>query len=89
MIRQICWNEKNDDGTKTEIRVDFFARSIKWQFKPTGADRWDYQRSPTRAQWEELLNQVSRRYQRGRARIDDLHLVQTKLAQIPTDPPPA
>lgn len=83
MIRQICWKEKSEDGAKTEIRVDFFAGAIKWQFKPAGADRWDYDTRPTRAQWERLLDEVERRYQRGRARIEDVQRVKRKLTELP------
>ena len=83
MIRQICWKEKHEAHGKTEVRVDFFAGEIKWQFKFPDSDRWNYEHTPSRDQWATLLDEVTRRYQRGRARIEDIRRVERKIAELP------
>ena len=54
MRRPIAWVEKDEDGMKTQIRVSFRGENIKWQFLDPGETRWDYDRTPTEEQWEEL-----------------------------------
>lgn len=87
MIRQICWKEKPEEGPAVEIRVDFFAKAIHWQFKAHGAEAWDYTRRPTWAQWNRLRDEVTRRYQRSRARLEDLQRVEQAIARLPLGPP--
>ena len=79
MRRQIRWTDRDEDGTKIEIRVSFHGDEVKWQFKRKGADGWDYDSPPTREQWEELETRLRNRYQRGHVAIEkELGLVQTR-----------
>jgi len=76
MIRQICWKVKMPEGGKKEIRVDFFAGKIRWQVKFPDADNWIYDYQAPIEDWDELLDQVKRRYDRGNVAHKDLLLVE-------------
>ena len=65
MRRQIRWTEKLPDGTKRDVRVAVSKREVKWQFKCSDAERWDYDSPPSRADWDRLEDAVARRGQRG------------------------
>lgn len=74
MMRQICWVEKLEDGVKREIRVTVGRRDLKWQFKLSNAESWDYVSPPSAADWDELVRRMEDRYQRRCARFSDLEL---------------
>lgn len=74
MRRQIEWIEKNENGEKRTVRVDFFGKKIRWQEK-VGETPWRYDFTPSIADWETLEVDVFRRYQRRRASLEDLQLV--------------
>ena len=65
MRRQIRWTDKLSDGVKRDVRVAVSKRTIKWQFKRSDADEWDYDSLPTRMDWDRLEDAVMRRGQRG------------------------
>lgn len=48
MHRQICWVERLGDGVKREVRVAIQRQEIKWQFKRSDEERWDYTSAPSR-----------------------------------------
>lgn len=76
MRRQICWIEKLDDGIKRDIRVSFpGGNKIKWQFKRSDMEAWDYDSPPTIADWAALLERAEGRYNRRRMPFHDLELV--------------
>lgn len=76
MRRQICWDERLEDRTKREVRVTILARALKWQFKLSTSDAWDYDSPPTPADWDTLLEKMEKRYRRRNIPHDDLVLVQ-------------
>ena len=81
MRREICWKEKTEDGVRREVRVHFFAGSVRWQYKRSDSPSWEYDTPPTKADWEELLVRVENRYRRRGASHDDLELVRRLMPQ--------
>jgi hypothetical protein len=76
MRRQICWVEKLEDGVKREVRVSFpGGGQIKWQFKRSDSDKWDYTSPPSSCDWDSLLVRSEGRYTRRRMPLPDLELV--------------
>jgi hypothetical protein len=87
MRRQICWDERLEDGTRREIRVAVQGRALKWQFKLSTSDRWDYDSPPTAADWDGLVERMENRYRRRNIAHDDLVLVQ-RLRRAAIEPLP-
>ena len=81
MQRQICWVEKLEHGVKREVRVTVQRGAIKWQFKRSDEERWDYDSPPSKAEWDSLLEKATNRYQRRTATFPDLELVRLRHAQ--------
>jgi hypothetical protein len=75
MHRQICWVDRAEDGVKREVRVAIQRQEIKWQFKRSDEERWDYTSPPTKDDWDELLEKVFNRHQRRNATQADLEFV--------------
>ncbi|MEM9400785.1 MAG: hypothetical protein AAF984_11305 [Verrucomicrobiota bacterium] len=82
MERQICWKDKNDQGEKRDTRVRIFGGKIKWQFKTTSMDRWDYDTPPTVEQWDDLIRKLEGRYNRKRCSLRDLELAQKERQRL-------
>lgn len=85
MQRQICWIEREEDGTRREIRVSIASGKIKWQSKHEHVEQWDYNPKPSTADWDALLTRVENRHNRRTATHDDMLLVRRlhKLALNP------
>ena len=66
MSRKISWTTKLDDGVKREVRITFDARHVKWQFKRSDEELWDYDSPPTEEDWDTLEGILYRRGRRGR-----------------------
>ena len=75
MRRQVCWTERQEDGAKREVRVTVQGGALKWQFKLSTEERWDYDSPPLPADWDKLLERTEARYQRRSAPYVDLQLV--------------
>ena len=75
MRRQLCWEERQEDGAKRELRVTVLRSSVKWQFKLTNEEHWNYNRPPSLADWNTLLEKVEARYKRRSAPYSCLELV--------------
>ena len=69
MQRQVCWVERQDDGTRREVRVTVSRDKVKWQFKVSTEEKWDYRSPPLAADCME------NRYQRRNVPHADLELV--------------
>ncbi len=67
MHNRISWTEKMPDGVKRETRVHVSQRQLKWQFKRTDQERWDYESAPAAADWDRLEDILRRRAGRGNA----------------------
>jgi len=74
MQRQICWVERLEEGVKREIRVTVLNKEIKWQFKRSDEERWNYDGPPTQGDWDLLLEKVHNRYHRRTASHANLEL---------------
>lgn len=61
----ISWTEKLSDGVKRETRVHVSQRRLKWQFKRTDQETWDYDSAPRVADWDMLEDILQRRAGRG------------------------
>lgn len=77
MKRDIEWKERLKDGAKLTVRVKFPGKGqIKWQFKRSDEELWDYDTSASPEQWEQLEEKMNQLYHRRRAAFRDLELVQ-------------
>ena len=72
MRRDINWITKRDDGSRYDVRVNWFSGTFKFQFKEKGDARWDYARKPSTEDWETFLDAIERRYQRKTATYKEL-----------------
>ena len=72
MRRDINWTTRREDGSRYDVRVTWFSGSFKIQFKERSADRWDYDRKPSREDWETFLDAIERRYTRKQATYKEL-----------------
>lgn len=66
MHNRISWTVKCEDGGKRETRVQVSHRSLKWQFKHSDDEAWDYDSDPTTEDWDMLEDVLRRRAARGR-----------------------
>lgn len=66
MKQKISWTEKLEGGVKREVRVTTSKRALKWQFKQSDEECWDYDSLPTPADWDALEDILRRRAGRGR-----------------------
>ncbi len=77
MKRDIEWVEKLEDGVKRMVRVKFPGNGkVKWQFKRSDEELWDYDSAPSVEDWGILVDKVDALYNRRRAAYRDLQLVQ-------------
>lgn len=65
MHNLISWTEKLPDGIKRETRVHVAQRKLKWQFKRSDQETWDYDSPPTPEDWDMLEDILRRRAGRG------------------------
>ena len=76
MKRDIEWKEKLDGGVRRVIRVKFPGNGqVKWQFKRSDEEHWDYDTPASPEDWEYLENKVDQLYHRRRACLRDWELV--------------
>ena len=66
MKHKISWTKRCEDGVKREVRVEIAAGHMKWQFKRADWERWDYDSAPTKEDWDELEDILTRREARGK-----------------------
>ena len=82
MKRDIEWKEKLEDGTKRVVRVKFpGAGKIKWQFKRSDEEMWDYDSPASPEDWKMLEEKVGNLYQRNRCALRDRELVKKMRAE--------
>lgn len=76
MKRNIEWKEKLDDGVKRTIRITFLGQGkVKWQFKRSDEELWDYDTPASSEDWKTLEEKMDALYNRRRAAFRDLELV--------------
>jgi len=85
--RSIEWTEKADsDRPKTTYRVSLFAGEVRWQRKEQGSESWEIPKMLASETWDRLVEEVEKRYQRRRARHEDVLLVRSTAAKAPKRP---
>ncbi|MDR1146534.1 MAG: hypothetical protein LBK71_10425 [Verrucomicrobiales bacterium] len=82
MRRDIEFVMQREDHSKYDVRVSPFGGKFKFQFKERGAMCWDYDRQPERADLEELLAIIKRRYVRRRSSIKDVAAAEKLLRDL-------
>lgn len=82
MRREITWVEKLPDRIKREVRVQFHGGRIFWRDrhsagrqKEVPAEEWNDHVTPSEEDWERLLDEVRRRFQRGKAQKEEVEMV--------------
>ncbi|MBU1910030.1 MAG: hypothetical protein KJ726_08285 [Verrucomicrobia bacterium] len=80
MKNLIQWTARLPDGVKREVRVTVRRQHLKWQFKRSDEERWDYVSPPTAEDWDRLEDVLRRRAGRGRSveMIDDVRKLREK-----------
>ncbi len=66
MKHTTSWTDKLPDRIKRETRVHIAHHSLKWQFKRSDEERWDYDSTPTSEDWDKLEDILKRRAGRGK-----------------------
>lgn len=80
MRSQHIWNDKNEDGTKREVRATKFGGMWRFQAKSAGDLEWTYYERPLLEDLLALKEILARKYQRRRASSEDVASVE-KLIQ--------
>lgn len=81
MKADLEWTERLEDRTKRKVRISFIGHDqIKWQFKRSDEEFWDYDTPPTAEDWEALEDKIDALYHRRRQPYKHLELVK-KLKQ--------
>jgi len=76
MKRDIEWKERLDDGVRRTVRVKFpGSGQIKWQFKRSDVELWDYDSPASPEDWKTLEEKVDKLYHRRRAALRDWEMV--------------
>ena len=84
MRRSIEWTEKAEgDRPKIIYRVSLFAGEVRWQRKEHGSESWETPKMLPSEIWNRLVEEVEKRYQRRRARHEDVLLVRSTYAKAP------
>lgn len=85
MRREITWVDKLPDRSRREVRVQFYGGKLYWRERITATRRaregetWNEEVEPSEEDWERLLDEVKRRFQRRTARQEDLDLVEKRI----------
>jgi hypothetical protein len=67
------WVQKLPEG-KRRVRVTLFGKKIKWQFQEPGKQLWDYETQPTAEEWDRLVDELERSYQRCKTPLREVEL---------------
>ena len=82
MKAHLEWTDKPENGIKRKVRITFLkGQSVKWQFKRSDEDRWNYNIDPTIEDCEMLKKKTEALYKRRRLKYDYFELVTIKLAE--------
>lgn len=76
MKADLEWVEKLENRIKRKVRITFIGHDrIKWQFKRSDEDFWDYDTPPTTDDWEMLEEKIEALYNRRRTPYKHVELV--------------
>jgi hypothetical protein len=79
MRREITWVEKRPDRVKREVRVHFHGGKLFWKESFSNEEGWNETMVPSEEDWAQLEDEVRRRFQRRKARQEDLDLVLNRI----------
>jgi hypothetical protein len=80
MRSQHIWTERDEHGSKREVRATRFGGSWRVQAKAAGDLDWTYYERPLLEDLLALKDIVKRKYQRRRASSDDVASVEKLIA---------
>jgi hypothetical protein len=80
MPSQHIWRDRNDDGTKREVRATRFGGTWRLQAKDSGDLQWTYYEHPLLEDLLRLKEIIARKYRRRRASADDVASVEKLIA---------
>ena len=87
MRRCMEWTDKAEgDRPETTYRVSLFSGVVRWQRKEISAEKWETPKLLATETWERLIEEVDKRYQRRRARHDDVLLIRSAFKTAPKLP---
>jgi hypothetical protein len=70
------WVEKPEPRIKRKVRITFVGHDkIKWQFKRSNEELWDYDSLPSAEDWGTLETKIEALYNRRRAPYKHVELV--------------
>ena len=76
MKADLEWIDKLAGGVKRKVRITFPGRGkVKWQFKRSDEDTWDYDTPPSRDDWTALEEKTEALYNRQRIPYKHFELV--------------
>jgi hypothetical protein len=72
----IEWVERLEDRVKRKVRITFIGHNkIKWQFKRSDEEFWDYDTPPSSDDWDTLEEKMDALYNRRRQPYKHVELV--------------
>jgi hypothetical protein len=80
MRSQHIWTERDEDGSKREVRATKFGGKWRLQAKTVGDLDWTYYERPLLADLLALKDILFRKYQRRRASSEDVSSVEKLIA---------
>jgi hypothetical protein len=82
MHNRHAWIEKNDDGTKREVRVVKSGGTWRFQAKGSLEEKWTYYDEPRLPDLEQFHAVLFRKYQRRRASHEDVLWAEREITRI-------
>jgi hypothetical protein len=82
MHNRHAWTERNEEGTKREIRVIKSGGTWRFQSKSAGETHWTYYDEPLLPDLEEFHQILLRKYQRRRASHGDVVWAERELTRL-------
>jgi hypothetical protein len=82
MRSQHIWTERNEQGSKREVRATKFGGMWRLQAKTAGETDWTYYERPLLEDLVALKEILARKYQRRRATSEDVASVEKLIAEL-------
>ena len=82
MHNRHAWTERNEDGTKREVRVVKHGGAWRFQSKTVDEASWTYYDEPNLPDLEQFHEVLVRKYQRRRASYEDVLWAERELTRI-------
>ena len=79
MHNKHVWTERTEDGEKREVRATKFGGAWRIQSKLASAEAWTYHEPPLLEDLIELRDVLFRKYQRRRAAVEYVTLIEKMI----------